>query len=477
VPLREFLHVLRSRWVTIVASILVVVAVSAVLTLRQTPVYQASARFYLAAESNSTQKSANRGNYVVTTADLNTYVAVLGSPSVMEPLRSRLGLAPGTPIDVTASVAGDTSILAVTARSSDPRLAARTANATGPQLAAVAVKFSVLLRSSGQQIRATTISPAVPPSSPTSPDLTRNLLLALLAGLFLGTGLAFARHALDTKVRSEGDIKTFSTSPMLSGLPVERSSGKEGLLLEESPFGGYAEAVRRLRTNLLFVDVTTGSHSFVVTSAVPGEGKTTTAINLAFAMAHSGGRVLLVDGDLRNPSVARRMGLEDSVGLTSVLLGDASLDDVTQRWKESNLFVLGAGQIPPNPSELLGSEPMQELFGTLAEKYDFVLVDSPPLVPVIDAVLLERLTGGMLMVVAWNRTKKRDLSSAVKSLDTVGAHVSGFTFNMVSASNADVYRHGYYRYEGYSTAGESDATAIGGTPGSHADKLKSSSSS
>ncbi len=473
-PLREFLYVLRSRWITIVATILVVVAIGSALTLRQKPVYEASSQVFLAAEAVNPGK-AGQGTYIVTAADLTTYVAVLGSPSVMDPLREELGLRPGTPIDVNASVqSADTSILNVTARASDADLAARIANATGPQLASVAGDFSVLLKASGQRIRATTISPATVPGSPVSPDVERNVLMALLAGLFLGVGLAFVRHALDTKVRAEIDIRTWSNSPMLSGLPVQKT-GHLGLILEKEPFGGYAEAIRRLRTNLRFVDVTTGSHSFVITSSVPGEGKTTTAINLAFAMAHAGGRVLLVDADLRNPSVTRRMGLESSAGLTSVLLGEAGVDDVVQQWKDTQLHVLGAGKVPPNPSELLGSEPMRLLFEQLTKEYDYVLIDSPPLVPVIDAVLLEKLAGGMLMVVAWNRTKKRDLASALKSLDTVGAHVSGFTFNMVSVGDSDVYRHGYYRYKGYAPETETKTAAMGGTPSEHAGKLRSSS--
>jgi capsular exopolysaccharide synthesis family protein len=156
--------------------------------------------------------------------------------------------------------------------------------------------------------------------------------------------------------------------------------------------------------------------------------------------------VLLVDADLRNPSVATLMGLEGSVGLTTVLLGKAGVDDVVQRWRQTDLYVMAAGQIPPNPSELLGSEPMHALFSKLSQEFDFILVDSPPLVPVIDAVLVDKLTGGMLMVVASDRTKKRDLTSALKSLETVGAHVSGFAWNFVATSKSDPSRYGYYRY-------------------------------
>ena len=209
----------------------------------------------------------------------------------------------------------------------------------------------------------------------------------------------------------------------------------------------HAESIRRLRTNLLFVDVTTRKHSFVVTSAMPGEGKTTTVVNLAIALADTGARVLLVDGDLRNPSVAKSMGLEGGVGLTTILIGAAQPDDVVQQWRDSSLCVLPAGQIPPNPSEILGSEPMATLFDHLTKEFDYVLVDSPPVLPVIDAVVINKLVGGLLFVVAADRTRKRDLSSAIKALTTVDATPAGFALNMVSTGGSDPYRYGYYRYE------------------------------
>ena len=447
--LRDFLVVLRARWKVITAVTVLVLAATAAALSSITPVYTASASFYLAAKDNS-NTAESKGTYVVTTSDLSTYVAVLGSPAVMDPLRKRLGLPPGTPIDVSASVAQTSSILTVTARSTDPDLAAEIANATGPQLADVAGQFSVLLKATGQSIAATTVSPASVPSSPTSPNVSRGMLLGLLAGLCLGVGLAFIRHALDTKVRTDADIKALSTSPILGTLPVERTTGK-GVAVEHDPHGAFAEAVRRLRTNLQFVDVTTGTHSFVVTSAMPGEGKTTVAVNLARAMTQAGGRVLLVDADLRNPSVHTLMGLEGSVGLTTVLLGKAGVDEVVQQWGESDLYVMAAGQVPPNPSELLGSEAMQSLFSKLSQEFDFILVDSPPLVPVIDAVIVDKLTGGMLMVVASERTKKRDLTAALKSLETVGTTVSGFAWNFVASSRSEASRYGYYRYSAKAT--------------------------
>lgn len=442
--LREFLAVLRARWRIVVAAVILVVGAAAAVTYTTTPIYTSQASFFLQAKNRTGEQAG--ATFVVTPDDLATYVAVLNSPAVQNPLRQRLGLPRGTPLDVSAAVSEQASILDVTARSADPKLAAAVANAVGPQLADVAGQFSVLLAAADQQVQSTTISPAVASASPSSPNVPRNLVLGAMAGVLLGIGLAFVRHALDTKVRSEADLKAVSRSPVLAALPVERSKEK-GIAIERDPHAPYAEAVRRLRTNLMFVDVTTGRHSFVVTSAVPGEGKTTTAINLAIAMSTAGGKVLLVDGDLRNPSVGRRMGLTSEAGLTTVLLGSADLSDVVQQWGDSDLYVLTAGQIPPNPSELLGSEPMRDLFDKLLQEYDFVLFDSPPVVPVIDAVLIDKLTGGTLMVVSSNRTKKRDLSSALRSLETVGATVSGFALNNVAQGDSDVHRYGYYRFD------------------------------
>lgn len=446
VQFRELLTVLVSRWRIIASVLLLCLGAAAVATLFTEPVYTATARIYLSAERDSSSEPGQAsGIYVLTSEDLDTYVSILDTPAVMDPIREDLGLT-GVPVSVSASTTGNTSILDVTATSSEASVAADVANAVGPQLGEVAAEFSTLLASTGQRVVSTPIQPAVAPSRPTSPDPVRNVLLALLAGMALGVGLALIRQAMDTKVRSEEDIRALSDAPLLASLPIEKG-GKRGVVsLEDDPHGQHAEAIRRLRTNLLFVDITTGKHSFVVTSAVPGEGKTTAAVNLALALADGGTRTLLVDADLRNPSVHRTLGLEGHAGLTTVLLKQASLDEVLQPWGDTLLDVLAAGQIPPNPSELLGSQPMADLFDELLERYDFVIVDSSPVVPVIDAVIVERLTGGLLMVVAADRTKKRELAAALKQLSTVGATVSGFARNLVNVSKSGEYGYGYYRY-------------------------------
>ena len=445
---RDFLTVLGARWRIVVLSLLTVIAATAVQTMLTPAVYTASTKIYLSATEPAGSADGKSGTYAIQATDLATYLDVLTSPSVSEPLTQRLGLPPGTPLGLSGEVSQTSNMMTITSTGGDPQLVARVADEAGPVLAEVAKKFSPLLASNGQAVESTTISPASVPGEPISPNAKRNLLIGGLLGLALGIGLALLTHTLDTKVRTEEDIKALSKRPILGDIPlVKAAKDATGFLsLESDPHGRHAEAIRRLRTNLLFVDVTTGGHSFVVTSSVPGEGKTTTTVNLALAMADAGSRVLLIDGDLRNPSVAKALGLDGGFGLTTLLLGHAEPDDVIQRWRDSSLYVLPAGAVPPNPSELLGSEPMEQLFGKLAQQFDFILVDSPPVVPVIDAVLINKLTHGLIMVVGAEKTKKKDLASAVQSLETVDVPVAGFALNMVPSGSSTAHRYGYYGY-------------------------------
>lgn len=429
---RELITIISARWRTMLVSVLLVVGVTMVVTYFVPPVYESRARFYLT--------SPVRGGSSVSSADMTTYIELLGSPVFLEPLREALGDR-DTPLSLTGIAVGGPPIIEVVGRSPSAKLAAEAANATGPQLAKIGNDFSPVTTASGEVVKATVLRPAAVPDRPLTPDPVLNGALALLAGLGLGVGAILTRHFLDTKIRTEADIQAISDRPLLAGLRRIRNTEGGLLVVADAPHSPAAEEFRRLRTNLQFVDVTTGErHSFVVTSASAGEGKTTTAINLALALADAGAEVLLVDADLRNPSVASAMGLEGSVGLTTVLLRRATADEATQQWRDTSLFVLASGTRPPNPSELLGSEAMRRLLGSLLAQYDYVIVDSPPVGPVIDPVLISRLVGGLLLVVSNGQTGKRELAAALRQLATVKVEVSGFALNLVDGGS------GYYRY-------------------------------
>ncbi|HEX2856982.1 MAG TPA: polysaccharide biosynthesis tyrosine autokinase [Propionibacteriaceae bacterium] len=434
---RDFMSIIRMRWPILVICMLLAVAGAAAVDYRTTPIYQSHTRVFLAASG---------AGYALSSSDLKTYVELLGSPVVQDPLRQRLGLPADTPVDVSGSVSVGSPILDITARSTSPQLAANLANAVGPTLADIGGQYAPLLRSQKQTVKATTITPAVPSSTPLSPTPRRDMALAALAGFALGLGLMLLRHYADTRIHGETEIAQWSDKPILGRLLKLRDAAANPLAMVSDPHGVAAENYRKLVTNLQFVDVTTGGrHSFQISSPMPGDGKTLTAVNVALAAANTGTKVLLVDCDLRHPSVARTMGLEGGVGVTTVLLRQASLDDVIQPWGDTALSVLPAGEIPPNPTELSGSEAMATLFDELLARFDLVIVDSPPINPVADPIVINRLVGGLVVLTTVGRTRKRDLHAALKALATAGIEPVGFALNQVTVSG--VKRYGYYYSE------------------------------
>ena len=284
------------------------------------------------------------------------------------------------------------------------------------------------------------------PASPSEPKVLRNLILGLVLGLLLGLGVALLRHVLDTKVRSEQDVRALTDSPILGVIAFDEGVPSHPLILREDPRGAPAEAIRRLRTNLQFVGVAGESRTIVVSSSVPGEGKTTAAMNLAVSLADAGSKVLLIDADLRRPSVAEYLGLEGRVGLTTVLIGKASLEDVVQPWADTTLDILPAGQVPPNPSELLGSPAMKALLSETTDSYDMVLIDSPPVLPVTDAAVLGRQVDGALIVAGMDRIHRPQLRDTLESLETAGCSVLGLVINKIAHREvgAYVYERSYY---------------------------------
>jgi len=443
--MREYLLTVRKRWATVALITLLATAGALGVTLLATPQYEATTRLFFAVQAGESVSDLAQGSSF-TEKQMSSYAQVARSPLVLEPVIDQLGL----DVELTkltsmvrATVPLNTVILEVTATSSDPDQAALIANAVGVQLSETVSGLSPERPDGSQAVLATTLTPATAPEAPSSPNAKQNLALGLLFGLALGLGVALLRESLDTKIRSERDLAAVSDRSLLGSIVFDPEASTHPVVMQDDPHGQRAESIRRLRTNLQFVDIADSPHSIVVTSSVPAEGKTTTVVNLAIALADAGSRVVLVDADLRRPSVARTMGLEGSVGLTTVLIGRAELSDVVQPWNRTSLDVLPTGQIPPNPSELLGSHAMATLLGQLTQQYDVVLIDSAPLLPVADTVILSKIAGGTLMVVGTDRIHKDELRSALEALDAVDAHVLGLVLNKVEAREMGYYGYGY----------------------------------
>jgi succinoglycan biosynthesis transport protein ExoP len=310
------------------------------------------------------------------------------------------------------------------------------------------------------------VDPATVPLSPSSPRKVRDLLATALLGLMAGLGLTFLLEHHDDSFKSAEDIESYLMVPQLGMIPdfgrsnsiaygpkpmcppelVEPSSDRRGGALVpygfRSPSG---EAYRMLRTALLLSRAGGPPKTTLITSAAPSEGKTTISVNLAVALAGSGKRVLLIDADLRRPNCHDLLGTENHFGLTEVLSGLGEFDDLIRPTGFSNLFLLSSGEIPPNPSELLGSDKMREVLSLLGERYDHLLVDSPPVTAVTDAVVLSTLVDGVVLV-ANKRTPRQQVKAALSGLRYARAKMFGVVLNMVGPSVFS-YNTSYYGYE------------------------------
>jgi succinoglycan biosynthesis transport protein ExoP len=443
--LRGYLKVLQRRWISILVITLATLAVAAGITFALTPKYTASTRLFFGVQGAQSGSDLAQGSTFAEN-QLSSYAQVATTPLVLQPVIDQLGLQT-TPGDLAAKVsayaATDTVIIQITVTDRDPAQSARIANAVGEQLSAAAGNLSPRRQDGSQAVKATVVAPAQVPTKATSPSVLRNLAAGLILGLLLGVAIAILRRVLDTKIHSESDLEQLTDVPVLGVVPFDAQADAHPVVIRDDPLSVRAEAVRRLRTNLQFVEAAAHSRSVVVTSSIPGEGKSTAALNLAASLSDAGLNVVLVDADLRRPSIARYVGIEGSVGLTTVLIGEANLDDVLQPWGDSSLRVLPSGQVPPNPSELLGSGAMADLLDQLTQRFDMVLLDSPPLLPVTDGAILGRLAGTTLVVVGADRLHRSQLRGALESLTTAGVHVAGVVLNMVAPHNFGPYEYGY----------------------------------
>lgn len=447
--LRDYIRILRKSWVLIVMFTLVAVGAASAYSLVKTPEYSATSKVFVSTQSSgSTSDLAQGNNFSV--ARVKTYSALVTTPIVLLPVVAKLGL--GVTADtlaqkVAASATLDTSIIAITVTDTDPVRAADTANAVSASLTLVVVDIETPdSAAAASPVKLTLAQEAIVPTIPVSPNVPLNIALGALVGLALGVGLAVLRETLETRIRNTRDVEQLTELPILGGIVFDPKAKDRPLIVHVDPRSPRAESFRTLRTNLQYLDVGRIDRSFVITSSIESEGKSTTGANLAIALADAGSRVLLVDADLRRPKIADYMDLEGSAGLTDVLIGRADLADVIQPWGKGQLFVLPAGHVPPNPSELLGSTRMTQLIAEFNRAFDVVIFDSPPLLPVTDAAILAKNVGGALIVVAAGRTHKNQLTGAIAALDNVGAPVSGLVLTMLPTKGPDAYGYGHYGY-------------------------------
>jgi len=444
--LTDYLRVLRKYWASVVVTFLAGIAVAVGVSLLATPVYTASAGVFLTVNSGDSAGELNQGSTYAEN-QVRSYAQVVTAPVVLQPVIEKLGLrvtVAELTDRVSATVPISTAIVNIEVTGTDAAQTADIANAIALQLTAVVDDLSPQTQGGAKSVKATIITPASVPTEWTSPRVLLYLALGALLGLLMGVGQGVLRFRLDTRVIGEADVAQVTDRSIVGAIVLDAEAKDHPLVFQAAPHSMRGEAYRRLRTNLQFLLLSGRKNSIVVTSSIANEGKSTTAINLASALAEAGKSVLLIDADLRRPSVANYINLDGTVGLTDVIIGRASLSDVVQPVGRGNLQVLLSGRIPPNPSELLGSQPMEKLLAEATDRYDMVIIDSPPVLPVTDSALLSRFCGGVLLVVGSTEVTKPELATAIRSLEAVDASILGLVLNRVQASELGHY--GYHHH-------------------------------
>lgn len=459
--LRGFLKALFRRWPTVGVCLVLAIGAALAATGLSTPVYEARTQLFVATRTGADTAQMNEGQSF-SQARVQSYAEIVTTRQVTVPVVKQLRLRT-TPealaSQITAVAPLNTVLIDITVHDTVPGQAADIANAVARQFSAVVERLETPERAqgserSGDKPMVDAASPvhlgitqeAVAPTDPVSPRPLLNLAVGALGGLLLGAGLVVLRETLDTTFKTSKGLDEFIDLPGLGAIPYDKNVPKQPLVSADG-HSRRAEAFRKLRTNLQFSQVDDPPRTIVVTSSMPGEGKTNTAVNLAISLAEAGVSTCLVDADLRSPCVAPTFGLVQDAGLTTLLIGQARIEDVMQQ-AGGGLSVLASGPVPPNPTELLASARMTEVLRELADIYEVVIVDTAPLLPVADTVGLASLAQGTLLVVRAAKTRREQVRTAAESLERVGVRALGTVFSMAPVPKGGRYGR-YGAYGGY----------------------------
>jgi succinoglycan biosynthesis transport protein ExoP len=456
VQLRAYLDALRAFWWQVLLIGVVGAGAGYGISKAQTPTFEASAKLFVSIAGGGSNANDLLQGSNFTQQQVKSYAEVATSRAVLDRVATSLryrGGADALAEHVTASAPLDTVIIQVVATDTDPRRAAEISNSVSGVFAQLVSTLEPRSRDGASSVRASIIQRAQPATSAKTPRTKLNVGVGAIAGLLLAWACAAAVRQLDTRLKRVGDFEAFGDWPVLGVLPVVNTPRGTGVASADGESGRRtawdlsAEAYRQLRTNLRFVDAAQPARKLLVTSSLPGEGKTTVASNLAIALAEAGSSVVLVDADLRRPAAARYLGLRGTPGLSGVLAETDELDVSLQSYPgAANLSVLPAGYPVPNASELLASDRLAATLDVLAQRFEFVVVDSPPLLPVADAAILTSRTDGTLLVGRAGLIRRPQFRTALQQLETAHARILGVVVNSVSTklASADGYYAGDY---------------------------------
>jgi len=450
VNLQDFVKLIRNRWVTILVTSLIAILGAVAYNLLQTPLYQASTRLFVSTTSGKSISESYSGTRL-SQERVFSYTELVSGATLAQRTIDRLGLtmsAPALKERVTAKSKPDTVLIDVSVLDASPVQARDIANALSDEFVVMARELETPSPGSQPDARVIVEQRATVPVKPVVPKTVRNLALAIALGGLLGLGLAFLRDLLDNTVKTQETLEGITGTGVIGYVPFDKKISETAAISFDTDNSSTAEAFRKLRTNLQFLAVDDPPRVMVVTSSSPSEGKSTTSINIALALAEADHNVILVDGDLRRPRLAKYLDVLGSVGVSTVLSGGAPLNEVLQKTKFPNLSVLAAGPTPPNPSELLGSLAAEKMLAELRAQFDYVIIDSAPLLAVTDGAILAAKSDGALVAVRAGKTRRDQLTHAIGMLNDVGATLLGSILTMMPTRGSGAYSYNYYYYGG-----------------------------
>lgn len=512
--LRQYLRVLRRRKLALISAVVLVMGAAVIASVLQTPIYAGAAEVLRQSTSTQSIFASPTAQPADPQRALQTEIQVVESQPVRDAVRAKLGYA----ATISATPLAQTDVIVIRAEDTKPRRAADVANAyasayidyrrkqavddvlfqatevqskitdlqkqidaaTGP-LKDTLVQQQALFKNKLDQLQvdasvqtggAQLVNPAEVQTTPVRPRPAHNAAIALVVGLFFGVGVVFLLEYLDDSIKSKEDLEraapSLSVLSLIPLVPGWKAKGEARVVSVSEPTSPAAEAYRTLRTSIQFLGLDRPVRAVQVTSPSAQEGKTTTLANLGVALARTGSRVVIVCSDLRRPRVHEFFGLSNRVGFTSVLLGEVPLADALQRVPGvDRLYVLASGPLPPNPSELLQSRRAQEVLRMLQAEGNFLLIDSPPILPVTDGLVLSRCAEGTIVVCSSGKTGRKELARSIEMLRQVDAPLIGAVLNGVSHESGYGYGYAYYQAADDGSADSANRGSNGTAAGSN----------
>lgn len=444
--IQDFVNLIRTRWLSISIATLIGLLGAIVVTLLTTPLYQASTRLFVSTTSGASTTDLYQGNRL-SQDRVASYTQLLMGETLAQRTIDQLDLdmsAQDLQAHVQATSKRDTVLIDVNVLDRSPVRARDIAETLSAEFVGLVRELETPSPGIRPDARVVIEQHASISDKPVIPKPTRNILVGIAIGLMAGIGLAALRDIMDNTIKTQTAVEDITGVSLVGNIPLDKERKKDPAIPFETDNSSSGEAFRKLRTNLHFLSVDNPPRMIVITSSAPGEGKSTTSINIALALAEAEHSVVLVDADMRRPSLHSYLNLIGQVGFSSVLSGTTSLSEALQETKFPNLTVLAAGVSPPNPSELLGSQAAKKILSDLREQYDYVVIDTSPLLAVTDAAVIAAESDGVLIMVRFGHTKREQLKHSVEMLQSVGAPLLGAVFTMTPTRGTAYYKYNYY---------------------------------